>query len=245
MKEQIIQKNARLIFVVMLLICGGHSIGYAHNTGTLHFDDASTTRSVAENTGTGQNIGTAVTATAASVIDTLTYTLSGTDSASFDIVSTSGQLQTKSTLDYETKNGYSVTVDVSDGTNDASITVTISITDVNEAPTFPATTDTTLEVTKHIAVGANIGAPVAATDPDTADGDTDVNPTDDGVDALTAYSLGGTDAASFDFDTSTGQLTAKDGVAFDRKTKSSYAVTVSVSDGEFTGSRPRSLSLLS
>ena len=86
MKEQIRQKDALLIFVVMLLICGGHSISYAHNTSTLHFDDASTTRSVAENTGMGQNIGTAVEATAANVGDTLTYSLSGTDSASFDIV---------------------------------------------------------------------------------------------------------------------------------------------------------------
>ena len=197
MKEQIIQKNALLIFVVMLFICGGHSIGYAHNTGTLHFESASTTRSVVENTGTGQNIGTAVEATAASVTDTLTYTLSGTDAASFGIVSTSGQLQTKGTLDYETKNEYSVTVGVSDGTDTASITVTINVTDVNETLVFPDTTDTTLEITQYIAVGADIGMPISATDSDTADGDTDVNPTDVNVDVLT-YSLGGTDAESFD-----------------------------------------------
>ena len=60
------------------------------------------TRSVAENTATGTNIGTAVAATDVDE-DTLTYSLSGTDEASFGIASTTGQLQTKAALDYETK----------------------------------------------------------------------------------------------------------------------------------------------
>ena len=54
---------------------------------------ASTTRTVAEDTGAGVNIGSAVSATDVDN-DTLTYTLSGTDAASFDIVNTSGQLRT-------------------------------------------------------------------------------------------------------------------------------------------------------
>ena len=49
-------------------------------------------RSVAENTAAGQNVGAALTATDADS-DTLTYTLEGTDAASFDIVSGSGQIQ--------------------------------------------------------------------------------------------------------------------------------------------------------
>ena len=95
---------------------------------------ASTTRTVAENTGAGVNIGSAVSATDADN-DTLTYTLGGIDSASFDIVSTSGQLKTEAALDYETKTSYTVTVTVSDGTLTDSITVTINVTDViNEQP---------------------------------------------------------------------------------------------------------------
>ena len=47
-------------------------------------DDTTTTRSVAENTARGANIGAPVSATN-SDNDTLTYTLSGTDAASFDI----------------------------------------------------------------------------------------------------------------------------------------------------------------
>ena len=70
---------------------------------------------MAENTEAGINIGAAVAATDPDVagtntnvnpddatVDALTYTLGGTDAASFDIVSTSGQLQTKAALDYET-----------------------------------------------------------------------------------------------------------------------------------------------
>ena len=65
----------------------------------------------------------------------LTYTLGGPGAASFDIVRSSGQLQTKGKLDYEDKNSYMVTVTAtdSDGLSD-SIDVTIMITDVDEAP---------------------------------------------------------------------------------------------------------------
>ena len=188
-------------------------------------------------------------ATDADASYTLTYSLSGTTDApndyeSFSIVTTSGQLQTKAALDYETKGSYEVSVDVSDGNDGTdSITVTINITDVNEALIFPDTTDTMLEVTKHIAVGANIGAPVVATDLDTADGDTDVNPTNDNFDTL-LYALGGTDAASFDFDTSTAQLKAKKGVTFDRTMKLSYTVSVIAADGEFTASTPVTITVI-
>ena len=196
-------------------------------------DGTETTRSVAENTPSDTAFGAPVAATDDDPTDTLTYTLGGTDAASFAIVSSSGQLKTKAALDYEaTKNAYSVTVSVSDSTHTDSIDVTINVTNVNEAPAFPDTTDTTLEVTKHTPIGTDIGDPVAATD---LDGDTDVNPTDATVDALT-YTLGGTDATSFDIDSDTGQLKTKTGVAFDRTTKSSYMVTVTASDGEFMDS---------
>ena len=191
-----------------------------------------TTLEIAENTAPNENIGAAVSATDTDSGDTLTYSLGGTDGDSFNII-TAGQLQTKISLDYEMKNTYSVIVSVSDGSDTAYIDVTISITDVNESPVFPDTTDTTLEVEPNRTVGANIGRAVTAIDPDTADGDTDVNPTDATVDSLT-YSLGGDDAASFDFNTTTGQLIAKEGVTFDRSVKSEYTVTVTVTDGEFT-----------
>ena len=103
------------------------------NTAPVFTDGASTTRTIAENTAAGVNIGTAIAATDAET-DTLTYTLSGTDAASFSIVRTSGQLRTRAALDYETKRSYTVTVTVSDGSFTDTITVTINITDVADTP---------------------------------------------------------------------------------------------------------------
>ena len=99
------------------------------NNPPVFTDGDSTTRSVAENTEAGQNIGTAVAATDADG-DTLTYSLSGTDADAFDIVSTSGQLQTKDTLDADTKSSYTVTLTVYDGNSGGDrITVTIDVTE--------------------------------------------------------------------------------------------------------------------
>ena len=51
----------------------------------------------------------------------------------FGIVSTSGQLQTKDALDYETKSSYTVTVTAYDGNSGGDrITVTIDVTDVGD-----------------------------------------------------------------------------------------------------------------
>ena len=92
-------------------------------------------RGVDENTGPGQNIGTPVAATDPDD-DTLTYTLGGSDADAFDIVTSSGQLQTKAALDYETTNSYSVTVTATDIPGlSADIDVTITVTNVDEAGT--------------------------------------------------------------------------------------------------------------
>ena len=93
-----------------------------------------TTRTVAEDTTAGINIGTAVSATDVNN-DLLTYTLSGADANFFTVDNTTGQLRTSSTLDYETKPTYTVTVTVMDGTFTSSIIVTINVTDV-EPETF-------------------------------------------------------------------------------------------------------------
>ena len=188
------------------------------NNPPVFADGESTTRSVAENTASGQNIGSAVSATDDDSDDTLTYSLEGTDAASFSIVSTSGQLQTNAALDYETKTSYSVTVKVTDDSgasnNSDSITVTISITDANDSPVFTNGTTTTRSVAENTASGENIGEPIAATD-------------DDSDDTLT-YSLEGTDAASFSIVSTSGQLQTS--AALDYETKTSYSVTVKVTD---------------
>ncbi len=178
------------------------------------FAAENTTRSVDENTASGEHIGTPVEATDADTNDTLTYTLGGTDAVSFDIDTGSGQLKTKDALDHETQSSYTVTVAVSDGNNgNDSITVAITVSDVNEAPVFAAE-NTTRSVDENTASGQNIGTPVGATDADTGD--------------ILTYTLGGTDAASFDIVSTSGQLQTD--AALDYETKTSYTVTVTVTD---------------
>ena len=75
--------------------------------------DATTTLFVPENTPAGENIGDPFTATDDDDT-TLTYSLDDQDGASFEI-DASGQIKTKSALDYETKDTYAVTVSVHDG----------------------------------------------------------------------------------------------------------------------------------
>ena len=186
------------------------------NTAPEFSDGTTTTRSVAENSARGVNIGNPVSATDADG-DTLTYSLSGIDASNFSITSSSGQLQTRSTLDYETKTSYSVTVAVSDsyGGSD-NINVRINVTDVqeNRAPVFTEGNTTNRSVAENTGADLNIGTAVSATD---ADNDT-----------LT-YTLGGTDAAAFNIDRTTGQIKTK--ASLDYETKNSYSVTLTVSDG--------------
>ena len=76
-------------------------------------------RSVAENSAAGTAVGAPVVAYDPTGDDTLTYTLTGVDAASFDIGAATGQIRVGqgATLDYESHITYSVTVNVSDGKN--------------------------------------------------------------------------------------------------------------------------------
>ena len=171
-------------------------------------------RSVAENTGAGMDIGAPVTATDAND-DALDYTLGGTDAASFDIGSDTGQLMTLAALDYETKATYSVTVTASDsgGLSD-SIDVTVTVTDVNEAPVI--TGDAALNYAEN---GTAAVATYSATDPESA---------------TITWSLEGDDAADFEISAG-GELTFKSSpdheAAADADTDNTYEVTVVASDG--------------
>ena len=130
------------------------------NNAPIFTDGASTTRSVAENTTSGQDIGTAIAATDADSGDTLEYTLGGTDAASFAIDSTSGQLQTSAALDFETTSSYAVTVSVSDGNGGSdSIGVTITVTDMDEKPATPAAPTVSATANSHTSLDVSWTAP--------------------------------------------------------------------------------------
>ena len=186
-------------------------------------DGASATRSIAENSATDANIGPRVAATDTDTGDTLTYTLGGTDSASFSIVGTSGQLKTKAALNKEADDSYSVTVAVRDSKNDAgnpdtaddaTITVTITVTDANEPPTITGTSNVSYAENRTDAV-----ATYTATDPEGS-----INIT---------WSKSGDDAD--DFSINAGVLTFVSPpnfeAAVDHNTDNVYLVTVAADDG--------------
>ncbi len=85
----------------------------------------------------------------------------------------------------------------------------------NTKPSFPAAETGARSVAENMAPSENIGSPVAASDTDS--------------DEL-SYSLGGPDARFFDTVSRTGQLKTR--AVFDRETKASYSLTVSVLDGQ-------------
>ena len=105
----------------------------------------------------------------------------------------------------------------SEDTSDA--TVPVTATPGNAAPTFDDDSPTSRSVEENSEQGANVGDPVAATDPE---GD------------MLTYSLSnaGTDADSFSIDVN-GQITVASGANLEYEgAKSSYSVTVSVHDGK-------------
>ena len=190
-------------------------MGWTINKRPVFIDGSTTTRTVV-NGSVGKPVG-AIDADN----DPLTYHLSGTDAAAFDIDSTTGQLTTKATHNYNTQTAYTVTVTVSDGRLLTEIIVTINVigtgTDIptNSTPRFVDGNYTQRTVAENTAKGVNIGNPIAATDADN--------------DALT-YTLGGPDAKSFEIDNTTGQL--KTNADLDYEKKNTYTVTVTVSDGD-------------
>ena len=135
------------------------------------FANPTETRSVAENSPASTDVGLPVTATDTDSGDTLTYTLEGTDAASFNLVTISGsaQIRTRSgvTYDYEAQPSYTVIVKADDGNGGTdTVTVTIDLTDdVDERPLAPAaprvtaTPDTTDSLTVRWSAPSNTGRP--------------------------------------------------------------------------------------
>ena len=179
-------------------------------------DIALSNSSVTENQPSGTDVGTLST-TDQDAADTHTYTLvSGTgdtDNGQFQI--SGSTLKTNAQFNFEAKNSYSIRVQSDDGQGGTtSKQFTITITDVNEAPTNLALSNSS--VAENQPSGTNVGT-LSTTDEDSANTHT--------------YSLvagtGDTDNASFQISGSTLQTKA----AFDFETKSSYMIRLQTSDG--------------
>ena len=136
--------------------------------GPPSFASASATRTVAENTASGEPLGPPLVA-ADPEDDTLTYSLSGTHANAFALDTATGQLSTKAPLDRESQDAYVVVLQVSDGKAlddsasddiDATVTVTVTVTDVDEGPVaFDDAADTPEDVAVLIDVLDNDSDP--------------------------------------------------------------------------------------
>jgi uncharacterized delta-60 repeat protein len=174
--------------------------------------------SIPENTANGTVVGTVV-ATDPDVGQTLTYAITlGNTNGAFAINSGTGQVTVANAaaLDFETTPSFSLTVEATDNgspiKSDTGL-VTISLTDVNEAPVIAA--QSRGPVAEGAANGTLVGAVVTASDPDA--GQTLSY-------AITAGNTGG----AFAIDPSTGQLTVA--AALDFEAIPTFTLTVQVTD---------------
>lgn len=169
----------------------------------------------------------AVTSTDSDLGQTLSYSLSGTDASKFTIIPSTGVVTFTTAPDYEypTDSGgdniYNFTVTVSDNGSPVltdTQAFTITVTNVNEAPTITA---------------PNSGNAYSANIPENTTAIADVNATDPENTTLT-YSLGGADAALFTINATTGIVTFTTAPDYEYPTDSGgdnvYNFTVTVSD---------------
>ena len=146
---------------------------------------------------------------------TNTLSLSGADAASFEIIGTELFLRAGETLNFEAKTSFDVTVAVDDatvgGTPDDTANYTLTVADVNEAPTAVTLTNVVSVIAEN-----SVGSKIA-----------DIVITDDALGTNTLIVVG-TDAAHFEIVGTELRLKATANLNFEAQT--TYDVAVQVDD---------------
>ena len=190
-------------------------------------NDADDTTTDSLDAATNDNVGSPIVATDANG-DTIAYTLSGADASLFRIRSDNGQLEVKGKLDHEADTSHTVMVMANDGSGGsnatASITVTIYVTDVDEAP--------------KIMVGGLAISGMPRVDYAEDRRDAVATYTASGPDAASArWSLEGDDAGAFRIGRSDGMLTFRSAPDYenpaDKGGDNTYMLTVKAYDGTY------------
>ncbi|TCO41463.1 galactose oxidase-like protein, partial [Dokdonella fugitiva] len=155
----------------------------------------------------------------------LSYAITaGNTNGAFAIDPATGALTVAAALDYETQSSYALTIEVSDGALSGTGTVTVNVTDVIGGPgaenAAPQVVPGQVFV---IAENASTGAAVGI-----------VQAMDDGLPKSSALSYSITTLNSgFALNPTTGMLTIA--TVLDYETRSSYTLTIKVSDGQLSG----------
>ena len=194
------------------------------------FENATEARSVDENRA-NVNVGTRVTATDPG--DTLTYSVNPDTHFGID---NNGQLRTKVALNFEDPPTLALEVTATDpsATVPATVTVNVTINDVNEAPTIDTGPTRAADWPENKAITEPVATYTADADPDGDD---------------LAWSLTGADASDFNIGNQTGAtpgtLTFKEMPDYEKPAASNnvYRVTVEVSDGKLKAMRPMTVTV--
>ena len=173
--------------------------------------DPTAERSVAENSGEGVLVGAPITATDDDAGDVITFSVS--PPGQFTVDPSSGQIKVAANagLDFEGTPSLIISVLAMDKEQSTSQTqVTIKLTDVNEAPSFPTTS---LSVPETTLPGTAFGVPIRANDPDAGQ---------------TVFYSFDPPHPKFSVDSVSGQVRVAGGLDFEDV--SSYTITVKVQD---------------
>ncbi len=174
-----------------------------------------------ENSANGTVVGT-VLAGDPDAGDSLSYSITaGNGAGVFAINPSTGQITVadNTNLNYEATSSYGLTVQVEDsGTLTDTATITVNVTDVNEAP---SASDDTFSLAEDAANGTVVGT-VSASDPDAGD-------------SLTYSITAGNTGGAFAIDSNTGQISVANTAALDYETNPSFNLTVQVSDSGTPG----------
>lgn len=172
--------------------------------------------SVDENAALNALVATAA-ATDVDADDSVSWTIiSGNTNGAFSINSTSGEVRVSKPLElnFETSPNYSLTVRATDGNGGVdTATITVSLNDLNEAPTAG---NAIFGLAENSANGT-VGGSVPATDPDASD-------------LLSWTIVGGNTAGAFTIDSSNGQVSVANSAALDFETNPTFNLSVRVQD---------------
>lgn len=175
-----------------------------------------------ENTANGTTIGTIVTDDPDNVngpVQTATFQITGGNVGNAFSIDAQGQIKVNNSaaLDFETTPVFTLIVSATDSGSPATTTqatITITLNDLNDAPTVPTQT---LTVPEHSLKGTLVGK-VTAIDVDRP------------AQTLTYTIIDGNSSGAFSIDSRTGNITVNDPGLIDFATKSSYLLKVTVTD---------------